>query len=208
MCRLWAAVKRVVVGVLIAGLGIAMCIGALDIYVLLTTCGEIARDPVTAPGQPYALILGNSLMPGGAPCPTLEERLDTGLALYASGRVARVIVSGMKTGDDYDEARAMKTWLVGHGARAGDIVVDSGGYRTAASIANAANGGVRAVLIVSQWYHLPRALYFARHAGMAALGVVAPTPSSGVESALYFFLRETTARAEAVVEVLLRGVRS
>ncbi len=69
----------------------------------------------------------------------------------------------------------MAAWLEAHGVPARDLIVDRGGYRTASSMADAAAIGVRSLLVVSQGYHLPRALYLARHAGIDAWGV----PSCG-----------------------------
>ena len=75
-------------------------------------------------------------------------------------------------------------------------------------MADAAALGVRSALVVSQGYHLPRALYLARHAGIDAVGVPAPAGERALDgAALRVFVRETAARAEIVLEVALRGVR-
>jgi vancomycin permeability regulator SanA len=73
-------------------------------------------------------------------------------------------------------------------------------------MADAAALGVRSALIVTQAYHLPRSIYFARHAGIDALGVSAPARRWGVFDWAHVLFRETAARAEAVLEVPLRGV--
>ena len=74
-------------------------------------------------------------------------------------------------------------------------------------MAGSAALGVRSALVVSQAYHLPRALYFARRAGIDAVGV--PAPRRGGHRWYWFkgFIREATARAEALLEVAARGVR-
>jgi SanA protein len=74
-------------------------------------------------------------------------------------------------------------------------------------MADAAALGVRSALVVSQRYHLPRALYLARHAGIDAVGVPAQDTHEGWASLAKLFVREAAARAETVVEVALRGVR-
>ena len=86
--------------------------------------------------------------------------------MIASGGVVR------KRG--YDEPHAMAAWLVSRGVKPDDVVVDEGGHRTSATMADAAALGVRSALIVTQGYHLPRSIYFARHVGIDALGVPAP----------------------------------
>jgi vancomycin permeability regulator SanA len=152
-----------------------------------------------------ALILGNFVSPVGVPGLDLRGRLETGRALYAAGRVRRLIVSGL-VGENYDEPHPMAAWLVARGVPASDIEIDVLGHRTAASMAAAVAHGFRQMLVVTQAYHLPRALYFARHAGIDAVGVTAPSvSSSGVVARMG--LRELLARPEAVLEVALRGVR-
>jgi vancomycin permeability regulator SanA len=97
--------------------------------------------------------------------------------------------------------------LEARGVSPASIVLDPGGHRTAATMAGSAALGVRSALVVSQGYHLPRALYFARHAGIDAVGVPAPSLASGWWPGLRGFVRESTARAEALLEVAVRGVR-
>jgi vancomycin permeability regulator SanA len=101
----------------------------------------------------------------------------------------------------------MAAWLTRRGVAPADLVIDRGGYRTAASMADAAALRADGFLVVSQSYHLPRALYLAQHAGLQAMGVAAREPHRALVERLFSFLRETTARAEVIVEVALRGVR-
>jgi len=86
-------------------------------------------------------------------------------------------------------------------------VIDPHGYRTAATMADAAAMGVRSALIATQPYHLPRSVYLALHAGIDAIGVPARTGDGGLPDRWHASLRELLARAEIVVEVALRGVR-
>ena len=95
-----------------------------------------------------------------------------------------------RVGEGYDEPHAMAAWLEARGVPPADIVVDEGGHRTAATMADAAALGVRSAHVVTQGYHLPRALYFARHAGIDALGVPAPTRRAGWLDSLRVFVRE------------------
>ena len=68
--------------------------------------------------------------------------------------------------------------------------------------------GKRSILVVTQGYHLPRSLYLARHAGIDAIGVPAPSRRPGAYDTFKVYVRETVARAETVVEVAVRGVRA
>ncbi len=74
-------------------------------------------------------------------------------------------------------------------------------------MASAASEGMRDVLLCTQGYHLPRSLYFARHAGLRAIGVSAPDHDRLNFEGIRTFVREGLARPEAIIEVALRGVR-
>jgi vancomycin permeability regulator SanA len=159
-----------------------------------------------APVRPYAIVLGNRVFPGGAPCAELAARLETTLALYRAGRAPKIIVSGGVRGA-YNEPRAMAAWLEARGVKPADVTEDPGGHRTAATMADSAALGAHAALVVTQAYHLPRSLYLARRAGIDAVGVPAPERREGWRDAFRVFCRETAARAEIVLEVALHGVK-
>jgi SanA protein len=196
----WLAVAAVLGGVAIA---------AGNLYVIRDTREQMVADVAAAPARPVAIVLGNWVFPGGLVSSDLHQRLEVALELYRAQRVERIIVSGAtRTAEDYDEPTTMRAWLVRRGVPAERITLDPGGHRTAATMADAAALGVRSALICTQAYHLPRALYLARHAGLAALGVVARSGRGSWWAALRNVVREGLARAETVVEVALRGVRA
>jgi len=195
--RRWA---RWLLTVAVAGLAAVV---AANFYLIAAARPATAAGVDAAPARPYAIVLGNHVFEDGTPSPELAERLETALAVYQAHRAGKVIVSGLTRGA-YDESRAMAAWLRARGVPAGDVVLDGGGHRTAATMADAAVLGVRTALIVTQGYHLPRSLYLARHAGIDAVGVAAP---SRRPSELRTFVREGLARAETVLEVAVRGVR-
>lgn len=187
---------------------VALSIGAGNLYLVSATRARRLPPGAEAPPQRYALVLGNRVFRGGMPSRELACRLEAGRQLYAAGRARRVIVSGRYRPDlDYDEPATMAAWLEARGVPAGDIIVDRGGYRTASSMADAAAIGVRSLLVVSQAYHLPRALYLARHAGIDAWGVASCAANRHWLGAARVGVREALARAEAIVEVLVRGVQ-
>jgi vancomycin permeability regulator SanA len=153
------------------------------------------------------IVLGNKVFPGGQPSRELAERLETARDLYQSGRAPRIVVSGLVR-DGYDEPSAMADWLRARGVPSDHIVVDGGGHRTAATMANAVALGVRSSLIATQGYHLPRSLYLAHHAGIDAVGVAARPGGRAGWHLFRTYFREVVARAETVLEVVLRGVRA
>jgi vancomycin permeability regulator SanA len=179
---------------------------AANVYLIVASGDRLAAGFDKTPPRPYALVLGSHVFPGGIPTSELAERLEMGRQLYRAGLARRIIVSGAVR-PRYDEPDAMAAWLTRRGVAPADLVIDRGGYRTAASMADAAALGADGLLVVSQSYHLPRALYLAKNAGLQATGVAARQPWRPAIDRLFTFLRETTARAEVIVEVALRGVR-
>lgn len=194
--RLWLAI----------GLGAGL-IAAGNAYVLGTTRAALVATVAEAPVRPFVIVLGNRVFPDGTPSRELAARLETGRSLYVAGRARKIIVSGLVQ-PDYDEPHSMAAWLYAHGVPAADVILDLGGFRTAATMADAAATGVRSTLVATQAYHLPRALYLARHAGIDAVGVPSVRTARSVFDAIRTALREMLARAEIIVEVAFRGVRA
>jgi len=192
-------------GALVAlGLLVVWIVGG-NAYVLATSAASIVDNVEAAPAREYVIVLGNRVK-DRIPSHELAERLEVGRALYASGRARKIIVSGMVR-RDYEEPYSMAAWLERKGVPRDAIVIDPHGYRTAATMANAAARGIRSALVATQPYHLPRSLYLARHAGIDAIGVPARSAGDVVTLRWHARLREMLARAEIVVEVALRGVR-
>ena len=197
----------------VGGVTVALILLA-NLCLVAASRDRLAAGLDTIAPHPYALVLGAHVFPPGIPSRELAARLEMGRLLYQAGRARRIIVSGaVRPGSEepdglaYDEPDIMAAWLEKRGVPTADLVIDRGGYRTAASMADAATLGATDLLVVSQPYHLPRALYLARHAGLRALGVAARDTRRGLRERLFGFLREGTARAEVILEVALRGVR-
>lgn len=118
-----------------------------------------------------ALILGARVHRDGRPYPLLAYRLKAGLELYQSGAVPKLLVSGDHGRVDYDEVKGMYTWLRDHGVPAEDIFLDHAGFNTYNSMARAKRVfNVKKVVVVTQPYHLSRAVYDARALGLEAWG--------------------------------------
>ena len=147
-----------------------------------------------------ALVLGAGLTVDGAPSPVLQDRLASSLALYESGRVRRIIVSGDHGTTGYDEPNAMRAWLEARGVPPSAIFMDHAGFDTYSSVWRAKNVfGAERVVIVTQQFHLPRAVWVARSLGMAAEGV--PADQRLYRGAAWFEAREVISRTKALVDV-------
>jgi vancomycin permeability regulator SanA len=178
------------------------CVVAGNVYLVASTSGAVLPDVAAAPARPYVIVLGNKTV-AGVPCRELAARLEVSRALYAAGQVRKIVVSGAVR-PHYEEPYTMAAWLERHGVPRQAIVIDPGGHRTAATMANAAALGIHEAVIATQAYHLPRSIYLARHAGIDAVGV----PAASNERSFKTVIREWLARAEVLIEVALRGVRS
>jgi vancomycin permeability regulator SanA len=130
------------------------------------------------------------------------------LELYKAKKVSTLFLSGaVYPEQSYDEPGAMAGWLERRGVPREAMILDRDGFRTAATMADAAARGLHEVLVCSEAYHLPRSLYLARHAGLVATGVPGIGPPARFLSRLHAFVRESLARTETVFEVALWGVR-
>lgn len=120
------------------------------------------------------LVLGCGVRPDGEPSLMLRDRLDTGLALYEAGAAPKLLMSGDHGRVEYDEVNAMKAVALEAGVPAQDIFLDHAGFSTYESMVRAKEVFlVRRVIVVSQQYHLYRAVYDARAMGLDAWGVAA-----------------------------------
>lgn len=137
--------------------------------------GRIHDHPSTLKA-PVAIVPGASVYRKGIPSPHLRERLQSALALFRDGRVKRVLVSGARR-PTYDETGPMRRWLIQNGVPSSAIDVDPAGFRTLDTMFRAAEVfGVRHAIVCTQRYHLPRAIFLARRAGIDAVGLAADPP--------------------------------
>jgi len=126
----------------------------------------------SAPSVPVALVLGAEAYSDGTPSPFLRGRLDVAKALYDAGKITVILVSGDRGTPDYDEPTAMRDYLVDAGVPADAVVTDFAGFDTYDSCYRARDVfGVTRLILVSQTYHLPRAVVTGRALGLDAIGV-------------------------------------
>lgn len=148
------------------------------LLLVLVTAGAIATGALLWDGlhdniarADVGLVLGNTVFPDGTPSPRLTARLDRTLELYVEGRFGHILVSGARGKEGHDEAVVMRGYLMSRGVPAERILVDSQGYTTFDSARNAMKimrgHGFGSVLIVSQYFHLPRARLAMRRFGAA-----------------------------------------
>ncbi len=184
---------------------VAAVLATAVLVVCATNCAMTSRaaeltfdGPTTAPARPWAIVPGAGVHADGTPSDALKDRLDCAVALYQTGRVSQVFVSG--DGGSNDEDGTMAGWLVARGVPASAIVRDPVGYRTRTTMEDAAARGITGAIVCTQDFHLARSLAWARHEGIDAVGVVAD--DRWHDHQVRARMRETFARTVAFVEML------
>jgi SanA protein len=146
-----------------------------------------------------ALVLGAAVR-NGKPTDVLRDRLDEALSLYQSGRVKRILVSGDHKAPGYDEPNAMREYLEEHGVPSSAIFMDHAGVDTYSSVWRAKNVfGAKRIVVVTQKFHLARALWCARSLGMEAEG--SPADHHIYRGIAWFEAREVVSRTKAFVDI-------
>jgi SanA protein len=162
----------------------------------------------SAPPHRVAIIFGARVYPNGKLSPMLADRVATGVDLYRSGKAEVLLMTGDNSMPDYDEPGAMKRAALQMGVPESAVVVDDAGRRTYDSCYRArAIFGVSDAILVSQNFHLDRALMLCNALGVTAIGVAADTqrPSGyGWPSITYSRLREFPAVFVGVIDLLLK----
>jgi vancomycin permeability regulator SanA len=160
-------------------------------------------DVAGVPAAPVALVLGAQVRPDGTPSSLLAARLEVARQLFAAGRVRVVLVSGDNGSRDYDEPGAMRRWLVERGVPAARVVGDGAGFDTYDSCLRARRVfGVREVIVVTQSFHVRRAVALCREVGVSAVGVGDDSVSRYGRAWRWGVLREYPAGVKAAVDVL------
>ena len=166
--------RRVGVALLVLVIVPVLGIAAIEARLWAASRGAIYREVAATPHRRVAIVFGAQVLPGGRPSNALAYRLDAAIALYRAGRVERLLLTGDHGTPDYDEPGTMRAYAVARGVPDGAIAVDYAGFRTYDSCYRArAIFGVDEALLVTQDYHLPRALYTCAGLGVRAVGFAA-----------------------------------
>lgn len=191
------------VGLVLLVLGLVIGLGPWA-WTRAASSGHVFRADA-APTAPVVLVLGAGLAADGSPSPYLAGRLDVAAALVGGGRARVVLVSGDNRFASYDEPTAMGDYLVAKGVPADRVVRDFAGRDTYDSCVRARRiFGVERVLVVSQGYHLPRAVAICRSVGLDAEGVGDWTGERYADVWRRGEVREVPASVKAVVDLVSR----
>ncbi len=166
-------IKKLIKYLIIFLIGIFLILGGINLIVILTTKDKIItfEDATKLKNIDCILILGAGIR-GNYPSPMLEDRLLQGINLYEQNVSPKILVSGDHMSKDYDEVNVMKDYLVGNLVPSQDVFMDHAGISTYDSIYRVKKiFQAKNIVIVTQQYHLYRALYIAKKLNVTAYGV-------------------------------------
>ncbi|MFL1381058.1 MULTISPECIES: SanA/YdcF family protein [unclassified Nocardiopsis] len=175
------------------------------VWVVAGTSGYRHTAVADVPERPVALVLGAGVRPDGQPTRVLARRLELAAELYTAGRVEVVLVSGDNSVEHYNETDTMREHLVAAGVPAERIAGDYAGFSTWESCVRAREVfGVTEATVVTQDFHLPRAVGLCRAAGIDAVGVADDASGERVWATRYGWVREIPAAVSALGTAILR----
>ena len=193
--------KRIIINLILVlaalgALGLSVLMAINNRVVLSTSERIISVEEAAELDADCILVLGAGVN-GEQPSLMLADRLERGLQLYFAGASEKLLMSGDHGRVDYDEVNVMKEQAVLAGAESSDVFMDHAGFSTYESLYRARDVFLaKRVIIVTQPYHLPRALYIAEELGLEAWGVGAEGEDYYGQS--YRNAREVLARAKDV----------
>jgi SanA protein len=132
---------------------------------------QVLTDVGGAPKRPVAIVFGAGIQADGRLSLMLQDRMDTAIALYKAGKVRKLLVSGDNRFANYNEPGRMYDYAVRRGIPARDVVRDYAGRRTYDTCYRAAAVfGIKEAVLVTQRFHLPRAIFTCRNLGIDSIG--------------------------------------
>jgi SanA protein len=157
----------------------------------------------SAPVEPVAIVFGAGLSRSGRPTPILRDRVETAAQLYLAGKVEKLLMSGSGSATR-NEPEAMREYALSLGVPSEAILLDDGGLRTYDTCLRARDVfGLTSATLVTQGWHLPRALFLCNALGVRATGVEADGRRYWPLMLFIWNMREQVATVGAMVDVYL-----
>lgn len=168
-----------------------------------TYYGRYIYETSEAPAEQVAIVYGAAVYGNTRLSTVLRDRMDTAIDLYHNGQVQKILVSGDNRTETYNEPGAMMAYAIQRGVAESDIQPDYAGLRTYDTCYRAKEVfQVESAVLITQDFHLPRALFTCNSLGIEAIGVTADRRS--YRAASWFETRETAATLVALWDVLRR----
>ncbi len=161
--------KKIIIAIISIIAFIIIIVLGINFYVILSTKKQI--NPKEELNNIDCIIVLGAGIWGDKPSPMLQDRLDTAIKLYKEGKSPKIIMTGDHGREEYDEVNIMKNYAINNGVPSEDIFMDHAGFSTYESIYRAKEiFEVKKVIIVTQKYHLYRALHIANSLDIEAYG--------------------------------------
>jgi vancomycin permeability regulator SanA len=189
--------------ILLLIIGAPLLLLAVSLYVTTATHGRRYEAVAAVPPARVAIVFGAGVRPDGRLSRMLAERVAAAVELYHAGRVEKLLMTGDNSSVNYDEVTAMRGYAIERGVDPDDIALDYAGFSTYESCYRARPiFGVEQAVLVTQRYHLPRAVYTCRQLGVDAVGLGTPDWGAYHPALLArYTAREVVATARAVWQV-------
>lgn len=173
---------------------------SVNFYVKKETNSLIYKSDEKIPSTNVGIIFGAGIN-GDKPSKYLKDRLDAGIRLYNSKRINKILLSGDNGSDEHDELTVMKTYCYEHGVDTTKIYIDYAGFDTYSTMSRAKTiFKVDNAILVSQQYHLNRAIYIGKNLGIKAVGYSAN--NGNYKGYNYVRFREYFSIFKSVIDVL------
>jgi len=194
-------VTKILLGLSILLLVILIILGTVPRTLTRLYADSRLYNPANSPSGRVAIVFGAGLYRNGSPTPVLRDRVATAVDLYNLGKVEKLLMSG-NVSRGHNEPQAMQTYALGLGIPGEDIILDGAGMRTYDTCYRARDiFGLDSAILVTQAFHLPRAIYTCNLLGVSAIGVPADLRQYRRTSQTFWNLRETIATVVALWEI-------
>lgn len=196
------SIKKIFCYVTILGILLFILIFFVNYKILSFASPYIYQNQNQVPVAQAVLVLGAKVKTNGSLSSILEDRAQTALELYQAKKVEKILVSGDHGTKTYDEVNALKKYFLEKGVPATDLFLDHAGFDTYDSMYRARDiFHANSLIVVTQNFHLPRAVYIGKSLGENVLGLSAD--KHVYVGALRMEIREVLARVKAYFSVLL-----
>ena len=194
--------KKIIIAVICIGIICSAAVLGINFYVVKSSKKYILDMDNAGDGYDCVLVLGCGVW-GDTPSHMLEDRLLVGIELCKNGASEKLLMSGDHGRDEYDEVNVMKKFATDRGLASEDVFMDHAGFSTYESMYRARDiFKAKKVLIVTQEYHLYRAIFIARRLGLEAYGVTSDLRDYGGQ--IFRDIREILARNKDLIYTIVQ----
>lgn len=197
---------KIICILIFTGIAAILAVTGINLYMRQSVANNIITvDEAADKDADCIIVLGAGVRADGKPSWMLEDRIIIGEQLYKAGASKKLLMSGDHGRAEYDEVNTMKDYAISDGVPSSDIFMDHAGFETYDSLYRAKEiFGVKKVVIVTQGYHMYRALYIAKSLGIEAYGVTSDLRDYSKKQ-YYRVAREWLARVKSFGKCALKS---